>query len=42
MEITLGQQYSVGEKPSSTPSHMEVIIYYYMGYKYCMVFNRVP
>ena len=56
MEITLGQQYNVGEKPSvilytyinrhagtpektkqrqcSTPLHMVVIIYYYMGYKY--------
>ena len=59
MEITLGQQYNVGEKPtvilyiymdrhtgtpektvktkqiqSSTPSHMVVIIYYYMGSKY--------
>ena len=59
MEITLGQQYNVGEKPTvilytyinhpcrdtiktvktkqrqySTPSHMVVIIYYYIGYKY--------
>ena len=51
MEITLGQQYNVGEKPliamqghqknsknktetCSTPSHMVVIIYYYIGYKY--------
>ena len=58
MEITLGQQYDVGEKPTvilyiyinrhagtpenvktkqrqcSTPSHMVVIIYYYIGYKY--------
>ena len=58
MEITLGQHYNVGEKPTvilytyinrhagtpekqykqnrkcSTPSHMVVIIYYYIGYKY--------
>ena len=59
MEIKLGQQYHVGEKPTvilytyinryagtpektvitkqrqrSTPLHMVVIIYYYMGYKY--------
>ena len=56
MEITLGQQYNVGEKPTvilytninrhagtpvktkqrqcSTPSHMVVIIYYYIEYKY--------
>ena len=60
MEITLGQQYNVGQKPTvilyiyiishhagraektvktkqrkcSTPSHMVVIIYHYMGYKY--------
>ena len=60
MEITLGQQYNVGEKPTvilytyinrhagtpeknvktkqrlicSTPSHMVVITYLYMGYKY--------
>ena len=60
MEITLGQQYKVGEKPtvilytyinrhagtpektlktkqrqcSTTSSHMIVIIYYYIGYKY--------
>ena len=59
MEIILGQQYNVGEKPTvilytyinchartpektvkikpkkcSIPSHMVVIIYYYMGYKY--------
>ena len=59
MEITLGQQYNVGEKPTvilytyinrhagtpektvktkqrqcSTPSHVVVIMYYYVGYKY--------
>ena len=59
MEITLGQQCNVEEKPTvimytyinrhagtpekivkikqrlcSTPSHIVVIIYYYMGYKY--------
>ena len=59
MEITLGQQYDVGEKPTvilytyidrhagtpektvktkqrqcSTPSHMVVITYYCIGYKY--------
>ena len=59
MEITLGQQYNVGEKPTlilytyinrhartpektvktnqrqcRTPSHMLVIIYSYIGYKY--------
>ena len=59
VEIALGQQYNVGEKPTvilytyinrhagtpektvktkqrrcSTPSHMVVIIYYYIGYKY--------
>ena len=39
MEITLGQQYNVGEKPTVplyctlfTPSHK--IYYYYIGYKY--------
>ena len=45
MEITSGQQYNVREKPTvtlhtrkavkcSTPSHMVVIIYYYIGLKY--------
>ena len=55
MEITLGQQYNVGEKPTvilytyinrhagtpakhekqpRTPSHMVVVIYYYIDYKY--------
>ena len=54
MEITLGEQDNVGEKPTvilytysnrhagtpekqrqlSTPSHMVVIIYYYIDYKY--------
>ena len=68
MEITLGQQYNVGEKPTvilyctltliamqghqknvktkqrqcSTPSHMVVIINYYIESHYYMVFNRVP
>ena len=46
MEITLGQQYNVGEKSTvilytyiinrhaGTPSHMVVVIYYHIGYKY--------
>ena len=40
MEITLGQQYNVGEKPAFInnvvhhDTYMVVVIYYYIGYKY--------